>query len=345
MKKNKNILIAAFIGFTLLTVSLSVYFYQIYYSANFLLDREEGELFIPKDADFNAVVDSMKMRGYVNEEVSFRFVARSMDYWQSVKAGRYLLKKRMNNVEVVKLLRSGEQTPVKVIFNNTRTLEDLAPKICRNLEMRPDSFLLKTKDLQFIQELGFTKETLPSMFIPNTYNMYWNITPEELLKRMKREYDKFWNEERKAKASAMNMDLVQVATLASIVEAETKAESEKATVAGLYMNRLQKGMLLQSDPTVVFALGDFNIKRVLSKYLEIDSPYNTYKFKGLPPGPINIPAISSIDAVLNHEKHEYIYMCAKEDFSGTHNFAKTLAQHNEYARKYQKALSKRGVYK
>ncbi|GAB4346671.1 MAG: endolytic transglycosylase MltG [Flammeovirgaceae bacterium] len=317
----------------------------MYYSPNFLLEREEGELFIPQNADFNAVVDSLKMRGYINDEVSFRFVARSMDYWKAVKPGRYLLKKKMSNMAVVKLLRSGEQTPVKVIFNNIRTLEELAPKICRNLQMTPDSFLLKTRDTQFIHKLGFTKETLPSMFIPNTYNVYWNITTEELFKRMKREYDKFWNEERKAKASALNMDFVQITTIASIVEAETKVESEKPTVAGLYINRLQQGIPLQSDPTVVFALGDFSIKRVLAKYLDIDSPYNTYKFKGLPPGPINIPAISSIDAVLNYEKHDYIYMCAKEDFSGTHNFSKTLAQHNEYARKYQKALSKRGIYK
>lgn len=343
--KKRNIFIAIFVGFTLLVVSLSVYFYQIYFSPNFLLEQEEGDLFIPNGATFETVMDSLRNRRYVHEEVSFRFVSRALGYWENVKPGRYVLKKRMNNITVVKLLLSGEQVPVKVIFNNARTLEDLAPKICRFIAVAPHEFLAITKDEKLLTELGFTPQTLPAMFIPNTYFVYWNITPVELMQRMKREYDKFWTEERRAKAQQLNMSLTDISTLASIVEAETKAESEKPTVAGLYINRLQKGMLLQSDPTVVFAVGDFGIKRVLNQHLQIDSPYNTYKYKGLPPGPINIPSISSIDAVLNYEKHEYLYMCAKEDFSGTHYFSKTLEQHNQYARKYRKALSKRNVYK
>lgn len=344
MKKKKNIFIALFVGFTLLIVSLSVYFYQLYFSPNFLLEQEEGDLFIPNNATFETVMDSLRNRRYIHEEVSFRFVARTMGYWENVKPGRYVLKKRMNNITVVKMLLKGEQVPVKIIFNNARTLEDLAPKICRFISVSPDEFLGITHDEKLLAELGFTRQTLPAMFIPNTYFVYWNITPLELMQRMKREYDKFWHDERQKKAQRLNMSLTEISTLASIVEAETKNENEKPIVAGLYINRLRKGMLLQSDPTVVFAVGDFGIKRVLSQHLKIDSPYNTYKYKGLPPGPINIPSISSIDAVLNYENHDYLYMCAKEDFSGTHYFSKTIEQHTQYARKYRRALNKRGVY-
>ena len=193
-------------------------------------------------------------------------------------------------------------------------------------------------------QLGYTRETVPALFIPNTYQVYWDISAEQLLERLQKENAAFWNaEQRTAKAKALGMSREEVVTLASIVDSETTNNPEKPRIAGLYLNRLKANMLLQSDPTVIFAVGDFTIRRVLRKHLDIDSPYNTYKYKGLPPGPIRIPSVVGIDAVLNHEAHNYLYMCAKEDFSGTHNFAATYAEHQQNARRYIRALDKRGI--
>ena len=196
-----------------------------------------------------------------------------------------------------------------------------------------------------LQEYNFTKQTLPALFIPNTYQVYWNISSKEFLNRMFKEYKRFWTEERQNKAKAIGLTPIEVSILASIVEEETNNKSEKPMVAGLYINRLKKGMPLQADPTVKFAWQDFTLRRITNKHLTIDSPYNTYKIIGLPPGPIRIPSPEGIDAVLNYSKHNYLYMCAKEDFSGTHNFASTLSEHNRNARKYWDALNKRKIYK
>jgi UPF0755 protein len=196
-----------------------------------------------------------------------------------------------------------------------------------------------------LQEYNFTKQTLPALFIPNTYQVYWNISAKDFLNRMFKEYKRFWTEERQNKAKAIGLTPIEVSILASIVEEETNNKSEKPMVAGLYINRLKKGMPLQADPTVKFAWQDFTLRRITNKHLTIDSPYNTYKIIGLPPGPIRIPSPEGIDAVLNYSKHNYLYMCAKEDFSGTHNFASTLSEHNRNARKYWDALNKRKIYK
>ncbi len=347
MRQNnkKSFLPALFIGGCLLFIVLSVYFYQIFYSPNILLEREEGEFLIPKGATLNKVKDLMERQGYIEDVIAFMFVARALNYEKAVKPGRYILKKRMSNLDAIRYLRSGAQSPVKVTFNNARTIKELAPKITATLMLTEAEFLEAANDQALQKELGFNAETLPALFIPNTYEMYWDIEAQALLKRMKYEYDQFWNEKRKAKAQALNMTPLEVASLASIVQAETQKADERPTVAGLYLNRLEKGMFLQADPTLVFAAGDFTIRRVLDRHKEIDSPYNTYKNKGLPPGPINVPDISAIDAVLNHEKHNYLYMCAKEDFSGYHNFARTLSQHNANAVKWQRALNKAKVYK
>ena len=201
------------------------------------------------------------------------------------------------------------------------------------------------QDQEFIQELGFNTRTFPALFIPNTYFVYWTMKPEDLLRRFKKEYDAFWTEDRLTKAKLLKLSKEEVVTLASIVQAESYLPKERPTVAGVYLNRLRKGMLLQADPTVIYAMGDFTIKRVLKRYLVTDSPYNTYKYAGLPPGPINNPEINSIDAVLNFQKHDYIYFCARADFSGYHAFAKTLSEHNANARAWQAALNQRKVYK
>ena len=201
----------------------------------------------------------------------------------------------------------------------------------------------KRNDTTYISKLGYTKETLPALFIPNTYEVYWNMSNEDFMQRMVKEHKAFWNEKRLKQAEAIGLTPIEVATLASIVEEETANNAEKPMVAGLYINRLKKGMLLQADPTVKFSMQDFGLKRILYKHLEVDSPYNTYKYAGLPPGPIRIPSYQGLESVLNYTKHNYLYMCAKEDFSGTHNFAVTSAQHEANARRYQQALNRKGI--
>ena len=250
----------------------------------------------------------------------------------------------MTNLEAVKLLRSGAQTPLDITFNNVRLKEELAEKICSGIAADEDRFFALLQDTAVIRSYGFNQYTIVSMFIPNTYEVYWTISEKELLDRMKTEYDRFWNDERRAKAEKIGMTPEEVSTLASIVEAESKRIDEKPKIAGVYINRLEKGMALQADPTLVYAAGDFSIKRVLNKHKEIESPYNTYKYPGLPPGPINIPPISAIDAVLNFTSHNYLYFCAKEDFSGYHNFATNLTAHLNNARRYQNALNKARLY-
>jgi UPF0755 protein len=241
------------------------------------------------------------------------------------------------------MLKGGLQTPLNVTFNNVRTKEDLAGKVGKYLQTDSVSILQLFADTAQIKKYGFTPETFSSMFIPNTYEFFWTTTATEFADRMKKEYDRFWNDERKKKAEEIKLTPVEVITLASIVQAETAKNDELKTIAGLYINRLNRGMFLQADPTVKFAVGDFSLKRILNSHLEIDSPYNTYKNLGLPPGPINFPETSAIDAVLNFEKNKYYYMCAKEDFSGYHNFAATLAEHNRNAAKYRAALDRNKI--
>ena len=240
---------------------------------------------------------------------------------------------------------SNQQTPVMVTIPATRTLSQLFSSVGKQLMFDSASISKIVTNAVYYKTLERTYATLPCIFIPNTYEIYWNISPERFMIRMLKEHDLFWNKNRRAKAKAIGLTIEEVATLASIVDEETNNNEEKPIVAGLYINRLKRGMPLQADPTIKFALGDFGRKRILSKDLEIEHPYNTYKHKGLPPGPIRIPSIQGIESVLNHAKHNYIYMCAKEDFSGTHNFATTLSEHNANARRYQQALNKLKIKK
>ena len=219
---------------------------------------------------------------------------------------------------------------------------DLAERLERQLMLSGDDLLRLLDDSAYCASLGFTPETILTLFIPNTYEVYWNLSAEKLMQRMKREYDAFWTPARLSKAKAVGLTPIEVAVLASIVEEETAAADEYPVVAGLYINRLRRGIPLQADPTVKFAVGDFTLRRILFEHLKVDSPYNTYKHTGLPPGPLRVPSTRSIDAVLNYMKHNYLYMCAKEDFSGRHNFARTLAEHNRNARRYQAELNRRG---
>lgn len=343
--KRKKIFVIFILVFSVLLSSFGLYFYQLIQTPNILVDKFDAPFLIPSGSTFKDVQNKLHEGGYVQDLVAFSFLAKLMDYDENVKAGRYLLKKDMNNLQAVKLLRSGSQEPLDITFNNVRLKEELAEKITANLAADEDKFYALLQDTALISSYGFDEHTILSMFIPNTYEVYWTISEKELLDRMKAEYDRFWNDERKAKASALEMTTEEVSTLASIVEAESKKIDEKPKIAGVYINRLNRGMALQADPTLVYAAGDFTIKRVLNIHKEIDSPYNTYMYVGLPPGPINIPPISAIDAVLNFQEHNYLYFCAKEDFSGYHSFATNLTQHLNNARRYQRALNEAKLYK
>ncbi len=303
-------------------------------------------LFIPTGSNFQTIIDSLQSLNSLSDINSFKKTAQLKNFNKNIHPGKYILKKGMTNNKIVNMLRSGRQTPVKLTFNNSRTIYDFAAKVSKFIEADSSEIINILNDSDFIKQFGFNSQNIIGMFIPNTYEIYWNISAKDFIKRMNKEYSKFWNTERKNKAKKLNLTQKEVSILASIVQAEQQAHpDERPKVAGLYINRLHRGMLLQSDPTLIFASGDFTKKRVLNKDKEIDSPYNTYMYAGLPPGPINMPDISSIDAVLNYKKHNYIFMCAKEDFSGYHNFSTNVRQHGIYARKYQQALNKKKIWK
>ena len=320
------------------------FFYSRIYQPNVVMEYEkEVFVYIPTDANFEDVQQILIASGVVQNTSSFRWVAEQKNFIHNIKSGRFLLENGMNNNELVNLLRSGRQTPVNVVFNNVRTKEQFAGKVASQLELDSLALLLAMVDTAFTNPLDLDALTVSSIFIPNTYEFYWDVSVPDFLARMTAEHHHFWTEHRKTKAQKLKLSQKDITTIASIVEKETIKKDEQPKVAGLYLNRLERGIKLESDPTVIFAIGDFTINRVLNKDLKIDSPYNTYKYKGLPPGPISIPSIQAIDAVLNHEKHDFIFMCAKDDFSGYHNFAKTYAGHLNNARKYRKALNQRGI--
>jgi len=338
MNKKKVILALFIISFSVLLSSFGLYFHQMVYAPNFLQERESRMLMIPSGATFKDVQNLLHDGRYVNDLLSFSFLAKLMSYHESVKSGLYIIERGMSNMTVVRMLRSGEQQPVNVTFNNVRMIQGLPEKITKNLEIDESAFMALLDNDSLIEAHGFDSLNILGMFIPNTYQAYWTVSPQGLFNKMKKEYDSFWNKERRAKAEAIGLSPKEVSILASIVQAETQMSDERPVVAGLYLNRLKRGIHLMADPTLVFAA-------LLNKHKKIDSPYNTYKHSGLPPGPINMPSISSLEAVLNHKKHRYIYMCAKEDFSGYHNFATNLIDHNRNAVKFQRAMNRAGIYK
>lgn len=343
--KNRKYVLVGIIAFSVLFTSFSYYLYQSFYTPNILVEGEEpAYLKIPKGATFSQVSDSLNRNDLVNNMISFSFVAKLMGYQENVKPGRYEIEPRMTNTQLVRALRSGKQSPLNLTFNNIRTKEELAEKISKSLALSSESFYALLTDSSNIRKFGFEEETIMSMFIPNTYEVYWDTSPEALFDRMYKEYERFWDGKRTEKAAALGLTPKEVSVLASIVQAETVKADERPKVAGVYINRLEIGMPLQADPTLVFAVGDFTLKRVLNVHKEIDSPYNTYKNAGLPPGPINLPEISALDAVLNYQEHEYLYFCAKEDFSGYHAFATNLRDHLNNARRYSNALNAAGIF-
>ncbi|MDT8417663.1 MAG: endolytic transglycosylase MltG [Lutibacter sp.] len=307
---------------------------------------QNGFLYIPTDSDFEEVENLA--RPFLKRVKPFVWVAKKLNYQEAVKPGKYKISKGMSNFELARMLRSGKQTTVNLSFNNQDTFEKLAGRISQQIEADSISLLKAFTDTVFYKEAGFKLETAIGMYIPNSYEFYWNTTAEDFRTKMLDEYTKFWDATRLEKAKKLNLTKNEVITLASIVQKETATVSERPIVAKLYLNRLASDWPLQADPTIIFALkaklgNNLVIKRVFSKDLEINSPYNTYKNTGLPPGPISMPDISSIEAVLNPTSHDYYYMCASVTTFGTHEFAKTLDQHNRNAAKYQQWLNKQGV--
>ncbi|HRY32725.1 MAG TPA: endolytic transglycosylase MltG [Bacteroidales bacterium] len=300
-------------------------------------------LYIATGSGFEQVLDSLLVQSWIKNPRSFAWVAEKKQYPSNIKPGRYRITNGMNNLTLVNMLRSGAQEPLKLTFNNTRTLPQLAGKMARQLEADSVSLLQAMRNAQPETAEPFTRESLPALFIPNTYEVYWNVSPERLIKRLTAEYLQFWNEKRTEAARQKNLSRIEVSILASIVEAETQKNEEKPAIAGVYLNRLRLGMRLEADPTLKFAMGNFDIQRVLSRDKLLESPYNTYRHQGLPPGPINMPSIASIDAVLNAAQHNYLFFCARDDLSGYHVFSTSLSQHMRYAKAYHSALNKLNI--
>ncbi len=321
------------------------YFGYRYFGSNVPKPLADPYVNIPTGSDFDTVVELLKSKGFIKDEASFRELSARMKYAKPVmRSGRFKIEEGWSNYDLIRHLRAGEQSPVKVIFNTERLPEEVAGKISKFIEADSLKILGAIFDQSFMDSIGLNKDNILTIFIPNTYETFWNSTPEKFVRRMYSEYQNFWSKNnRKEKAAKLNLTPQQVYALASIVERESQNSEERPTIAGVYLNRLKINMKLQADPTCVFASRDFETRRVTSYHLSFDSPYNTYINYGLPPGPISVASISSLDAVLNPEQHDYLYFCAKADESGTHAFASNLAGHNANVSKYIAWLNAKGI--
>ncbi|MDH6311516.1 UPF0755 protein [Parabacteroides sp. PFB2-10] len=342
--KRSKWVIALGILFSLLLVAAAAgyWLYQTAMRPNFN-PSDRVYVYVDERKNFDDLCAQLTDSAACSNEGSFRWLANRLHYPETMRTGRYAVEPEMSNLDLLNRLRRGQQTATRITFNNIRFLEDLTRRLDEQLMLSSEDILNRLTDPAYCDSLGFDLETIRCLFIPNTYEVYWNISPDALLTRMKREYDAFWTDERRKKAESIGLTPTEVAVLASIVEEETAVADEFPVVAGLYINRLHRGMLLQADPTVKYAVGDFMLQRILYVHLEVDSPYNTYIYPGLPPGPLRIPSIQGLNAVLNYAKHNYLYMVAKEDFSGRHNFASTLREHNNNANRYRQELNRRNI--
>ncbi len=341
-QSKRNIIVGILLFFVLLIAGVGVWGYRLAWAPNFM-PQETVYIYIGKDKSFTDLCRQLQDSADCSRIGSFKQLAGMLKYQANIRTGRYAVSPGMSNLQLLNDLRRGHQVATRLTFNNIRFKEDLAERLDEQLMLDKDELLSLLNDSGYCDSLGFTTETITSLFIPNTYEVYWNIPADKLMQRMKREYIAFWTDARLEKAKAIGLTPAEVATLASIVEEETAVSDEYPIVAGLYLNRLHRGIPLQADPTVKFAVGDFTLQRILFEHLEVNSPYNTYKHAGLPPGPLRIPTIKGMDSVLNYMKHNYLYMCAKEDFSGRHNFAATLAEHNRNANRYRAELNRRKI--
>ena len=340
-KTKKILLVAAGLSLFIL-VFIGYKMYRYFYAPNVKIENTDF-LYIPTGSNIDDVFELFETKKIINDINTFKRAAKFLKY-NKVKSGRYQIVNGMNNKSLISMLRSGNQIATRITFSgNIRSNDKIASIASRYIEADSISILQALHDNNFLGKFGFNSQTVIGMFIPNTYEIYWNSSADNFIEKMYREYEKFWNDNRKSKLQQIGLTQIEIITMASIVVEETNINDEMPIIAGVYINRIRSGMLLQADPTVKFAIGDFSIRRVLNRHTDYDSPYNTYKYKGLPPSPICMPSITAIDAVLNYEQHDYYYFCAKDDFSGRHSFAKTLAQHNLNARAYQNALNKRNI--
>jgi len=319
------------------------------YSSLFGLSVHTGDknriIYISDNAEYTQVIDTLEKNLDIENLRVLKWVAKKKNYPALIKPGKYVIDKDLSYIKLIDILRSGNQTPVMITFNNVRTLNQIAGRISKHIEADSSQIISYLSDESNFSSDGFTKDNIIGLFIPNTYQFFWNTDAKGFYNRMVKEYRIFWNESRLAKAKEKGLDPKEVTILASIIDDEVTKADDKPRIAGVYLNRLKRGIPLQACPTIKFALNDFTITRVLKKHLLIESPYNTYKHKGFPPGPIGCPSVEGIDAVLNAEKSDYLFFAAKPDFSGYHNFSKTLAEHNRYAASYQKELNRRKIFK
>lgn len=342
----KKILIAIVLIGLVVTGFIAYTIYQTMFVSNTAFNNEVAHIYIPTNATYKEVREELEP--LLKDIDKFDALAERKKYTTNIKAGKYAIKKGMNNNDIINSIRSNN-IPVKLSFNNQESLERLAGRVSTQIEADSLELITVMSSPEFLKSNGFSSKTALGMYIPNSYQFFWNTSAEQFRERMLKEYNRFWNDERLAKAKSLNLTPDEVMTMASIVQKETAKVDERKRVAGVYMNRLKIGMPLQADPTVIYAIkltsGDFDqvIKRVLYKDLEIDSPYNTYKYAGLPPGLITMPDISSIDAVLNYEKHDYFYFVADVKNFGYHKFAKTLSQHNVNRQEYVRWINQQGV--
>ena len=317
-------------------------YYKWIYHSNTPTSLENAVLYIPNESTFESLVDSLNTKDLLIKEKSFRWVAGRMQFGdENIKPGRYVIPAGVNNRTLINMLRLAEQTPVDLIVRPSTTLGLMATRVSAQL-MMDSTQLMQYLQNAYLPESDYTVESIFALFIPNTYEVYWNISPEKLIQRLEREQSTFWNAERRNAADDVGLTPFEVYTLASIVERETQSAQERPIIAGLYLNRLRKNMYLQADPTVLYALGDYGIRRVLYVHLEVDSPYNTYKHLGLPPGPITMPSMGSLMAVLHPADHNYIFFCVKPG-GGGHAFAASLSEHNRNARAYHRWLDERSI--
>lgn len=342
----KRILLAIVLLGLAVAAYMAYNIYQIMFVPNTAFNNEEAYIYIPTNATYQKVREDLAP--LLKDISKFDALAERKKYTTNIKAGKYAIKKGMNNNDIINSIRSNNM-PVKLSFNNQESLERLAGRVSMQIEADSLDLFTAMSSPEFLKENAFSPETALGMYIPNSYEFFWNTSADQFRDRMLKEYRRFWNDERLTKAQALDLTPEEVITMASIVQKETAKVDERQRVAGVYMNRLKIGMPLQADPTVIFAIkhssGDYDqvIKRVLYKDLELDSPYNTYKYAGLPPGLIAMPDISAIDAVLNYEHHDYLYFVADVKNFGYHKFARTLAQHNANRQEYVRWINQQGV--
>jgi len=348
-RKNRKILVRLLlIAIATIVVAAGVagyLFWHAVYKNNIALpEGEHRYLFIRTGSNYTDLINELSSIEFLINSNTFEWLAERKNLPNHIYPGRYEIRAGMGNDELIDMLRSGAQKPLNVTFNNIRTLKQLAGVISQQIEADSLSLILEFYNNDNYSKAGLTPETFQLIYIPNTYEFYWNTSAKGFIKRMDTEYNRFWNTSRKNKAEKLNLSPEEVSVVASIVDKETNRDDEKQRIAGVYLNRLRDGWKLQADPTAVYAFylaNDSLLNRVYKKHTKIKSPYNTYIHKGLPPGPICIPSIAGIDAVLNAEDHEYMYFVAKADGSGYHQFSKTYKQHKAYAKKLHKELNKR----